>query len=192
MTLSFSEIKRRLDERQPERVNEPTAWEAAVATVLVPARDGFDLLLIKRAERTGDPWSGQMGLPGGRRDAADPDLLTTACREAREELGIALTDESLLGELDDLFPNISALPQVVVRPFVFGLPQRPEITPNHEVAGFLWASLDTLRASEDSVEVQVRGASRTVEAFVMGEHVVWGMTNRILAPFLELVRGRGR
>ena len=159
-----------------------------MALILIPTRPtGFELLLIKRAVQAGDPWSGQMALPGGRREESDYQLLDTARRETREETGAELTSGDLLGELDDLYPNIKVLPQVVVRPFVFGLSRRPDIHPSHEVAAHLWTSLAELRASGRPAEVEVRGDRRTVDAFVLGDHVVWGMTYRILLPFLSLV-----
>jgi 8-oxo-dGTP pyrophosphatase MutT (NUDIX family) len=75
----------------------PDAIWAAVALVLVPHPDS--LLLIRRAERSGDPWSGQVGLPGGRRDPDDATLLSTAVREAVEEVGVHLPANACLGEL---------------------------------------------------------------------------------------------
>ena len=63
---------------------------AAVAVVLRPGTDSPEVLLIERTRVEGDPWSGQMALPGGRRDAADRSLLETAVRETREETGVAL------------------------------------------------------------------------------------------------------
>ena len=39
------------------------------------------VLLMKRTERAGDPWSGHISLPGGRHDRTDADLLATAIRE---------------------------------------------------------------------------------------------------------------
>ncbi len=155
--------------------------------ILASGSSGLDLLFIRRAERVEDPWSGQMALPGGRRDAEDVALVDTAFRETLEETGIALPPNSLLGELDDLFPDIKVLPRVVVRPFVFGLPTRPRIEPSDEVAGHLWVSLQTLRASASATEVEVRGQHLTVDAYVVGEHVIWGMTQRIVAPFLERI-----
>jgi 8-oxo-dGTP pyrophosphatase MutT (NUDIX family) len=158
-----------------------------VGLILVPGSSGLDLLFIRRAERAEDPWSGQMALPGGRRDPEDVALVDTACRETLEETGIALPPDSLLGELDDLFPGIKVLPRVVVRPFVFGLPTRPRIESSDEVAGHLWVSLRVLRASASATEVEVQGQRLAVDAYVVGEHVIWGMTQRIVAPFLEWI-----
>ncbi len=180
-------IRRRLAGRQPVRIAESRTIEAAVAIVVVArAGRGPDVLLIKRSERGGDPWSGQMALPGGRRDVRDPSLLATAVREAAEETGIELPHQRLLGELDDLHPRTPTLPPVVVRPFVFGLERRPLVHPSDEVALHLWAGLAELRASVARVTVQIRGTAAEVDAFKVGRHVVWGMTHRILMPFIDL------
>jgi len=187
MDSILREVKARLGGRSPRRVREPEAWEAAVGLILAPGSSGLDLLFIRRAKRGGDPWSGQVALPGGRRDAEDVALIDTVCRETLEETGISLPRSSLLGELDDLFPDIKVLPPVVVRPFVFGLSTRPRIEPSDEVAGHLWVSLQTLPASASVTEVEVRGQRLTVDAYVVGEYVIWGMTHRIVAPFLERI-----
>ena len=141
---------------------------------------------IERARRDGDPWSGHMALPGGRRDAGDDRLLETARRETLEEIGVALAFDSLLGELDDLFPNITVLPKVVVRPFVFGLDRRPAVAASGEVAGHLWSSLDTLVAKRQKTHVQTAEGRRRVDAFVLGERIVWGITHRIVSALLDL------
>ncbi len=184
----FEHVRGRLAARVPQRVDASGGIEAAVAVVLAAGPSGaLDILLIKRAEREGDPWSGQMALPGGRRERGDPDLLTTARREAREETGIVLGPGELLGELDDLEPRTRILPPVVVRPFVFGLPARPEIRASDEVELHLWTVFDALMERESETEVTIRDTSRIVPAFLLGTHVVWGMTHRILSGFRELI-----
>ena len=186
--LFFSEIRARIDQSPPKRVKKSDTWQAAVALVLVRLPgEGLELLFIRRAERDGDPWSGQMGLPGGRRDEADDGLLDTARRETMEETGIGLPPDALLGELDDLFPNIRVLPPVVVRPFVFGLADRPSIAPSDEVATHLWTSFGTIRESVGVVEIEVMGRKREVEAFVIDGHVIWGITFRIVQRLLDLL-----
>ncbi|MGH7524260.1 MAG: NUDIX domain-containing protein, partial [Gemmatimonadales bacterium] len=84
----------------PRESSDPTRAFAAVALVLAEEPDR--LLLIRRAEREGDPWSGHLALPGGRRQESDSDLLATATRETREETGIHLEPSWCRAQLDDL------------------------------------------------------------------------------------------
>ena len=171
----------------------PDARPAAVALVLVEAENGAEVLLIRRAVRPGDPWSGQVALPGGRREPGDRDLLATAIRETREETGVDLRRGEPLAVLDDLAPLTRVLPPVVVRPFVFALSRRPALRPNDEVQHAFWVPLDRFAEPglRREVTLNVRGEERTLPAYVVGEDVIWGMTERILTPFLELV-GRPR
>jgi 8-oxo-dGTP pyrophosphatase MutT (NUDIX family) len=177
----------RLAGRVPTTVEDPLLARAAVALVVVPDPDA--LLLIRRAERPGDPWSGQMGLPGGRSSPEDPDLLETAIRETREEVGISLLREELVGPLDDVAPRSPHLPPLMVRPFLFVLSHRPVVTPNSEVAEHLWVEWVSL-AHPESYRPHFIALGETVREFP-AYHVspipVWGMTERILAPLVELL-----
>ena len=160
---------------------------AAVAVVFAPQPDA--ILLIRRAERAGDPWSGQMGLPGGRMSAADAGLLQTAMREAAEEVAIELSPDNLIGALDDVAPRSPHLPPLMVRPFVFALPERPVVTPNPEVADYLWVEWEALLHPESyrPVTIQLGDAARVFPAYHVGPVPVWGLTERILAPLVELL-----
>lgn len=169
----------------------PGGGFAAVALVLAPAADGeLEALLIRRARREGDPWSGHLGLPGGRRQVGDADLLQTAVRETAEEVGLRLVAREFLGQLDDLAPTTRVLPRLVVRPFAFGIAARPELELNHEVEEPLWTPLSALRASRVTSRVAVRGGELEVHSAVIGGHVLWGMTLNILDGFLARVEER--
>lgn len=155
---------------------------------MVPAPDA--VLFIRRAERTGDPWSGHMALPGGRRDPDDADLVATAIRETAEEVGVELTRSTLIGSLDDVVPRTPVLPPIAVRPYVFALPQRPALALNPEVAAARWVLLDHLLHPETyhSVRIQIRGANRDVPAYQLEDAIVWGMTERVVTNLLAQVR----
>ena len=75
---------------------------AAVAVALHDASDGPEALFIERAERFGDPWSGQMAFPGGRVDPGDSGPRAAAERETLEEVGVDLSGAELLGRLGDI------------------------------------------------------------------------------------------
>src|SRR5216684_874604 len=81
---------------------------AAVMVILHDGPHGLEVLLGERTKREGDPWSGQIGLPGGRHRAEDPTMLATAVRETKEEVGVDL--ESRAGILEELlvFVGLSA------------------------------------------------------------------------------------
>jgi 8-oxo-dGTP pyrophosphatase MutT (NUDIX family) len=185
--LTIARLRERLSGHAPVRADPTDRIEAAVAIVLVPRADlQLDILFIKRAEAAGDPWSGQMALPGGRRENGDATLLATAQRETLEETGVVLADSTVVGVLDDLAPTHPVLPPIVVRPFVFSLPQRPPITPSGEVALHLWSPLDELPRSAGQADVMLRGVRRSRPAFFVGPHIVWGMTHRILKSLFDL------
>lgn len=149
----------------------------------------LELLLIHRATRAGDPWSGHIALPGGRRDASDPSLHVTAVRETREETALDLErDGRLLGCLDDLSPTTVLLPAIIVRPFVYVAAGELALAPSDEVAAAFWMPLASLRdpAATGDVLLHAAGGPMTVRAFRYGGHVIWGLTERILRRFLSL------
>lgn len=190
MRLPLSTLERRLRRQfrdRPDPGGDPALVTAAVAAILVAAPD--TILLIRRAERTGDPWSGQMALPGGRRDPTDADPAETAVRETLEEVGVELPDATLLGALPDVAPRSAHLGNIVVRPFLFVLPDRPIITPNDEVAEAGWVRLDVLKdpANQRPYTLELRGERRTFPAYFIGDSVVWGLTERILSDLLPLI-----
>ena len=86
-------------------------WAAVALVLRGQSARNAELLFIRRAERVGDPWSGHVAFPGGRRDDADTSLELTARRETREELSLELdTAARLIGVLDDLRPRSPSLP----------------------------------------------------------------------------------
>ncbi|MHB1225422.1 MAG: NUDIX hydrolase [Gemmatimonadaceae bacterium] len=166
---------------------------AAVALVLrAGAGGGLDLLFIERSVYPGDPWSGQVAFPGGRRESFDDTLRETAVRETREELGFDLEREGvILGTLDEIYPRTPVLPPIVVRPYVAVVAPEVPMLLSEEVAGAFWVPLDVLHDPGSSVEatVHVRGADRLVPSLRHERYTIWGMTERICRNFLAVIDG---
>jgi len=186
--MTIGAVRRALAGYTPQTVEAPEALPAAVALILIE-RQGIEALFIKRAARVGDPWSGQVALPGGRYEPEDRDLLITAIREAGEETGVDLSRAERLGALDDLYPRTPTLPPVRVRPFVFTIPTAPPLVISDEVERAFWVPLARLGEPgvRRDVKLIVRGEPRIFPAYDLGEDVIWGMTERILTPFLTML-----
>jgi 8-oxo-dGTP pyrophosphatase MutT (NUDIX family) len=152
----------------------------------------LEVLLIHRAVRKGDPWSGQVALPGGRRDPEDATLQHTAVRETLEETGLDLrADGYALGTLDELRPRTPVLPPIIVTPYVFVTSFAASFVASEEVQEAFWVPWtlfeDPLHV--DQRTVQVRGEEWRVNSYAVGERVVWGMTERMLRQLAERLHG---
>ena len=167
--------------RAVEAEDETGVRRAAVALIFRAGADGSpELLFIKRADYPGDPWSGQIAFPGGREEGGDSSLEETAARETREETGIDLSrDGMLIGVLDDLRP---------IRPFVAVVHRDEQLDLSAEVAMAFWIPFGDLAQKESWQDdtVFARGVQINARVFRHDDHVIWGMTERILAQLLEL------
>jgi 8-oxo-dGTP pyrophosphatase MutT (NUDIX family) len=182
-----------LDSHSPVAAEEEEGVrKAAVALIFrLGENDVLELLFIKRAEYEGDPWSGQIAFPGGRAEERDASLRETAIRETREETGIDLAREGVMvGRLDDLRPRTVRLPAIMVRPFVALLDRSEPLVLSSEVALSFWLPFTELARGESWKEGTVRAGGVQINArvFKHDEHVIWGMTERILAQLLALLR----
>jgi 8-oxo-dGTP pyrophosphatase MutT (NUDIX family) len=188
----IARLAARLASRPGERVNEPGVRRAAVALIVREASGGWlELFCIRRAVWQRDPWSGQVALPGGREEPGDSSLVETAIRETREETGTDLAQAGrLIGTLDDLRPRAVRLPAIVVRPFVFVAECDDRCELAAEVADAFWIPLDVLADPAVRRRARVRAGDSELEvmAYHHGEHVIWGMTERILRQFFALVQ----
>jgi 8-oxo-dGTP pyrophosphatase MutT (NUDIX family) len=161
-----------------------------VSLILAGARPrDFAILLMERIKHPKDPWSGHVSLPGGRWQSGDRDRLGTSIRETEEETGVRLRPEDLLGELDDLSPRTPTYPELVVRPFVFGLSRRPALHPGPEAKACFWARLDSLPGAVCEETFTIADKPCRLPAFRIGARTVWGITYRILTSLLGLTAG---
>jgi len=153
---------------------------AAVAALLHEAPSGPRVLLMKRAERSSDPWSGHISLPGGGYQPGDPDLLATAIRETHEELGIELTSEQLVGNFAPLLPRTSGPTLVEVTPFVFRTPVALEPICGVEAVSAFWLPLELAISGALDTTYTYPPLSMKFPAWTYEGHVIWGLTRRIL------------
>ncbi|MFK8034841.1 MAG: CoA pyrophosphatase [Hyphomicrobiales bacterium] len=170
-----------LDLNRPEP---PTNLKpAAVLIPILPHADGATVLLTKRtAKLSSHP--GQIAFPGGRADMEDATVLSTALREAREEVGLASDQVQLLGKMNaykagsgyDITPVIG-----LIKPPVALVPSPDEVDEIFEVPlSFLMKSSNYQR-----LEREWKGAKRQTYAIPYETHYIWGVTAGILKTLYE-------
>jgi 8-oxo-dGTP pyrophosphatase MutT (NUDIX family) len=161
--------------------------EAVVAILLWDELGrGLQTLLVQRAEREGDPWSGQIGLPGGRVKQGVETPRTALHREVEEEVGINLEEVGVeLGSLSVGHPMRRL--EMRVQPWVYGLRIQPRVSIGSEIAGSFWANLADLPSKKKMSEITIRNQPWTVESFVVEGKVVWGFTYRVLTELLPIL-----
>ena len=74
--------------------------------------------------------AGEISFPGGKLDNNDSDLLETALRETSEEIGLTITREQVIGQLDSVVTLNSGF---LILPFIAVLDDIPKLSANSEV-----------------------------------------------------------
>jgi 8-oxo-dGTP pyrophosphatase MutT (NUDIX family) len=186
---TIPEIIRLLAHRKPALLCPENGSAAAVAMILRQGPTGAEILFIIRARRNGDPWSGDLGFPGGKIEPGDAGPRPAAERETLEEIGLDLDDAHCLGRLDDI---AGAHLPVRVSCFVFLLERTDPFVFSEEIADAFWFPLADLLDPKRHVQEVVhfkgeRLSCPAVRVLGEGETVLWGITYRLICQFLQIL-----
>ena len=184
-------INQQLSTPQPVLHSPENTSHAAVALIIEPAgKDHWSILFIERATRKGDPWSGQIAFPGGRRERHDVDSEAVALRETEEEIGIRINERSVIGRLDDLPGRHGGTSAgMVISCFVYMLDHVADIRVNNEVKSVVRVPVDHLLDINNYVNVLwAKQQEICYPGISFGDddkHIVWGLTYRFLRTFFN-------
>ena len=192
MPVSLQTIEQSLDSHKPRRKRlRPLLNRAAVAMILRENEGDTELLMIKRAERDGDPWSGHMAFPGGRMDPTDRHGFDVALRETSEEIGLQLGDEDqCIGRLSEIMTHFQWRRRaMVVSPYVFRLDREVEFTPNYEVAEVIWVPMSFLcdPANREKMVWKRRGVEIPLSCYMYQGRRIWGLSLLMLDELLRIL-----
>ena len=166
--------------------HEPPQKGRRFAAVSIIVRDAQfpSVLLIKRAERAGDPWSGQIAFPGGKMQSGDGTARDTAVRETLEEVGVDLKLADFMGYAPTATTHTGNMEVV---PAVFVLKESVEVRPNEEVSSYRWVDLEDMVSprSQSTNKLSYNGNAVELPAYKVDSYVVWGLTHRILSGVLQ-------
>ena len=149
------------------------------------------IVLVVRAD-DGGQHGGQLGLPGGKPEPGDPDLLATALREAEEEVGLVPKAVEVVAALEPLATRATGW---LVHPFLGRVPPDTRwLLQETEIVGILTPSARTLADPASRATLPFSSLRfpepLLVDGIDVDGHVLWGMTLRLLDDVLpRLLRG---
>jgi 8-oxo-dGTP pyrophosphatase MutT (NUDIX family) len=166
-----------LRDRTIRRITGEDLRASAVLVPLFHSQGQYHILFTERSDEVLFH-KGQVCFPGGTQEPSDSNLLQTALREAKEEIGLESEDIEILGELDDMLTFVT---DYVISPFVAFISHPHSLRTNgKEVKGTFSVPLsflmDEANFKQDSHAYEYEG------------HVIWGATARILRQFIGLLK----
>ena len=157
----------------------------AVAMIFHQNEAELNLCFGLRAQFEGDPWSGDMAFPGGKGEPIDNSFHDIAKRETFEETGLILSGSNLAGAMDEFQTHGSeSRPPLLLRPMIYILEDAPaSFQISSELEDAFWIPVPYLWHKKNWVDDYVEWNGRTFPGIQFREHVIWGLTLRILAAF---------
>jgi 8-oxo-dGTP pyrophosphatase MutT (NUDIX family) len=181
----INRIRNILSSRQRKLIEHPPFSHAAVLVPLFKKGEDCHLLFTKRSDQV-KYHKGEISFPGGVVDEEDSELISTALREAFEEIGLKENDVQIIGILDD----IVTITEFIVTPIVglFPYPYLFKVS-EVEIAELIEVPLASLLDEDCFSEREIfrGGRNEGVYAYQYGKHIIWGATARILKQFLDLI-----
>jgi 8-oxo-dGTP pyrophosphatase MutT (NUDIX family) len=160
---------------------------SAVLILFYPFKEEIYLPLILRPSYDG-VHSAQIAFPGGRYEPTDENLIQTALREAKEEIGIEINDAKVLGTLTELFIGPS---NFKVLPVIGYLSHKPDFTADkREVEKILETKLNDISNPNiiGSSQMLIRGEQVMVPHYEIHDHKIWGATAKMISELLFLLK----
>ncbi|MCK6589617.1 MAG: CoA pyrophosphatase [Polyangiaceae bacterium] len=175
-------LRRVLAEREPARRSAPKATPAAVLIGLFDGPLGEPRVWLVRRPQGLRSHSGQVALPGGKRDPGDVDLVATALREADEEIGLPSSAVEVLGVSDEIVTSTG----YHVTPIVGWIhePFTPRPNPS-EVSRAFSAPMDAFRDRGVLRALPLEVLRRMVRSYRVEGEIVWGLTAAILGGLVQ-------
>jgi 8-oxo-dGTP pyrophosphatase MutT (NUDIX family) len=161
----------------------PATKESAVAVILhtnQKEKTPLCFSMIRRPTYNG-VHSGQMAFPGGKKELSDKNLIATAIRETKEEIGIELSEDNLIYTLRPVYVPPS---NFIIYPFLFINPSPKSYQlDTREVAELIEITVNELTKTEISLEKidLEQDKSLKVHAYRLSQNSVWGASAVILA-----------
>jgi len=129
--------------------------------------------------------AGEISFPGGKLDSDDSNLLETALRETSEEIGLTISKEQVIGQLE---PVITLNSGFLILPFISIVDKIPPLTANAEVEKIFHIPLEPFLKTEAKDPDPFHNLIQEMYTFEYENQIVWGASARILKQIQDCLK----
>ena len=156
-----------------------------LASVLIIIYGDKPEILMTKKPITLTQHGGEISFPGGKMSELDNDLLDTALRETKEETGLKISRDDVVGQLKQVITLNSGF---TIVPFICILNGIGQLVPNSEVESFLHipllAFLDTLENDLDPKHNSIQ----EMYTYTFEKNLIWGASARMLKQITDILK----
>ncbi len=134
------------------------------------------VLMIEKSKKL-NIHAGEIAFPGGKWIKNDNDLLDTALRETREEIGLNISRKNVIGQFENVVTLNSGF---MISSFLSVLDDIPQLKTNFEVKSVLHIPLIPLLETLSDDQDPNHKSIQEMYKFTYKDKVVWGASARIL------------
>ena len=161
----------------PINPNVQTNGKYRLASVLVIIYGDDPFVIMTEKPQDMKFHAGEISFPGGKLDVSDSDLLETALRETSEEIGLTITRDQVVGQLE---PVVTLNSGFLILPFVSIVDKIPSLSANCEVEKIFHIPLESFLKTGTQDPDPTHNIIQEMYVFEYQNQIVWGASARIL------------
>ncbi len=162
-----------------------TNGEFRLASVLVVIYGKEPIVVMTEKPKHMKFHAGEISFPGGKLDVDDSDLLQTALRETSEEIGLTITREQVIGQLE---PVVTLNSGFMILPFISIIDKIPTLAANSEVEKIFHIPLELFLKTMANDPDPSHNLIQAMYTFEYQNQIVWGASARILKQIKNLIK----
>ena len=155
-----------------------------LASVLVVIYGKEPLVVMTEKPKHMKFHAGEISFPGGKLDVDDSDLLETALRETSEEIGLAITKDQVIGQLE---PVVTLNSGFLILPFISVIDEISTLAANAEVEKIFRIPLEPFLKTMAHDPDPSHNIIQEMYTFEYQNQTVWGASARILKQIENLL-----
>jgi len=181
--MLLDDLKSRLSNSINSKIENPGKYR--LASILVVIYGNEPIVVMTEKPKHMKFHAGEISFPGGKLDSDDSDLLETALRETSEEIGLSISKEQVIGQLD---PVITLNSGFLILPFISIVDKIPTLSANAEVEKIFHIPLESFLKTEARDPDPSHNLIQEMYTFEYENQIVWGASARILKQIQDCLK----